>query len=66
MTECGRCKVETGTQRMSIFNVEMLCIPCKNKERDHPQYELAHEAERAACQRGDYNFPGIGLPKDLK
>lgn len=51
---------------MSIFNTDTLCMPCKDKERNHPKYEEAREADNNAVKRGDYNFPGIGLPSDLR
>jgi hypothetical protein len=36
------------------------------KERDHPKFDEAHDAEEAAVNNGDWSFPGIGLPKDLQ
>jgi hypothetical protein len=51
---------------MSIFNTDCLCLECINEERKHSEYQKALEAERRAIRNGDYNFPGIGLPEDLK
>jgi hypothetical protein len=50
---------------MSTFNTQILCLDCKRKERQHPAYPKAAEAENEAVRRGDMNFPGIGLPSDL-
>jgi hypothetical protein len=50
---------------MSYFNRDILCPPCKNKERKHPRFKEAYDAESAAVRAGDYNFPGIGRPSDL-
>jgi hypothetical protein len=50
---------------MSKFNTDIICMDCKDKEREHPQFKRAVDAELAACMRGDYNFPGIGKPADL-
>lgn len=48
-----------------MFNTEMICMDCKSKERKHPKYEEAREAERQAVLNGNYNFEGIGKPNDL-
>jgi len=63
---CRRCGTKTTITIMSIFNTDTLCMPCKDKERNHPKYEEAREADNNAVKRGDYNFPGIGLPSDLR
>ncbi len=62
---CERCKQETISYSMSIFNTEQICPPCEEKEQAHPQFQLAKDAENAAVTRGDLNFPGIGKPEDL-
>jgi hypothetical protein len=64
---CDRCGAELKYGRqMSRFNTDCLCLECINEERQHPDYKKALDAERRAVQNGDYNFPGIGLPEDLK
>jgi hypothetical protein len=50
---------------MSRFNTDMLCDACEKKEKDHPKYKAARDAEDAAVRAGDYNFPGVGKPDDL-
>jgi hypothetical protein len=50
---------------MSIFNTQMICDSCEQKEIQHPKYQKAREADLKAISQGDYNFPGIGLPEDL-
>ena len=50
---------------MSIFNTDILCMDCLEKERKHKDYPKAAEAERKAAMSGDFNFQGIGRPKDL-
>ena len=62
---CDRCQKETTSYSMSIFNTEQICPDCEEKERAHPQYQLARNAESCAVRRGDLNFPGIGKPEDL-
>lgn len=66
MRKCERCGAETSTTTGSMFNTEMICMACKRTERDHPLYPAARDAEHNAVKSGDYNFPGIGLPDDLK
>lgn len=66
MSNCERCKNETLSTTMSMFNTQMCCNTCIQKERNHPDYNKARQAEHEAISRGEYNFPGIGLPEDLK
>jgi hypothetical protein len=49
-----------------MFNTEQICRTCKTKEREHPEYERAHRIEVEHVKRGDYRFPGVGLPDDLR
>jgi len=65
MGTCDRCGVETRTTIMSRFNTETICLNCEEREREHPKYALAKEAELAAVQAGNYNYPGIGCPPEL-
>jgi hypothetical protein len=62
---CERCGKETICTIMSKFNTQNICMNCKNKERSHPKYKEAAEAELAAVRSGDYNYPGIGKPSNL-
>jgi hypothetical protein len=50
---------------MSRFNTDMICDDCENKEKNHPAYAEAVKAELNAVKSGNYNFPGIGKPRDL-
>lgn len=63
---CQRCHKPTGTTTGSYFNEQMICLECEAKEKAHPQYEAARAAELQAVKGGNYNFPGIGLPPDLR
>ena len=51
---------------MSCFNTQLCCVECLLKERAHPEFPRAVAAEEAAVRNGDMNFPGIGLPEDLR
>ena len=62
---CERCGDKPFSHTMSRFNTQLICGPCEKKEREHPDYQRAADAELAAVKRGNYNFPGIGKPKDL-
>lgn len=66
MRTCGRCGGESGISTMSYFDTTIICIPCDNAERAHPMYQEAKDVELKALQSGDYNYPGIGLPEDLR
>lgn len=64
---CDRCGQETLSSTGSMFNTEQICLdPCAKAERAHPDYEQARRTEMEAVKSGDYNFPGIGLPADLR
>jgi hypothetical protein len=51
---------------MSMFNTDMCCLKCIEIERQHPDFQKARDTELDALLKGNYNFPGIGLPKDLQ
>ena len=64
--KCERCgKITIGLIMMSIFNTEMICLDCNKKEIVHPDYRRAKETELKEVKNGNYNFKGIGKPKDL-
>lgn len=62
---CDRCRQETCITQMSFFNTDTCCPDCISRERRHPEYGRARQAEEAALRAGDRNFPGIGLPPEL-
>jgi hypothetical protein len=64
-TCCGRCGAPAPISICSIFNTDQICQACEAEEKAHPDYEHAHEMEADAIRRGDYNFPGVGLPPEL-
>jgi hypothetical protein len=51
---------------MSRFNTQLCCVSCLLREQAHPRFPEALAAEEDAVKRGDLNFPGIGLPDDLR
>lgn len=63
--KCARCGKETIAHTMSMFNADVICTECKAKERAHPMYEKARQADYDAIKKGNYNFKGIGKPDDL-
>jgi len=62
---CERCGKPTRVTIGSMFNTEMICLDCKEREKAHPDYERARQAEARAVRSGDYNYSGIGRPADL-
>lgn len=58
---CDRCGAELTVRTMSMFNEDVICMVCKEKERQRSDYRKAVEADNAAIRRGDRNFKGIGL-----
>lgn len=65
-TSCDRCGGPLQVSTMSTFNTQRICMGCKRNEEAHPDYEKARKAEQEAVRSGNYNFPGIGLPPDLR
>lgn len=65
-TNCDRCYKDTGgVTTMSYFNDDTICMECDDKERVHPKFKEALEADQRAIKSGNFNFPGIGKPADL-
>ena len=46
---------------MSIYNIQVICMACKEKEQQRADYRKAVEADHAEIRKGNYNFQGIGL-----
>lgn len=64
-THCDRCGKELGFSRiMSMYNTDVLCMECKNKERHRSDYKKAQDADVAAIKSGNYNFAGIGYKEN--
>ena len=59
--QCDRCHQPTLGTIMSVFNVERLCLDCKEAEKLHPEYAQAAAAHDAAVKNGDFLFRGTGL-----
>ena len=57
---CDRCggTLEAG-RVMSMFNTDCLCLACKEKEKNRPDYPAAVKAENDAVKKGNTNFNGI-------
>lgn len=66
MMKCGRCKEEVTAWITSFFNTDDICLPCSEKEQEHPEFEAARERECEEVRRGNYNYEGVGLPEDLR
>lgn len=65
-TVCDRCLLEANPLTMSMFNTEICCTSCIDKEKAHKLYKQASSTENQHCLDGDFNYPGTGLPDDLK
>ena len=66
MMGCDRCGIPDVTRQMSLFNEDMCCSVCIEMERAHPEFPKARTCELNELLKGNFNFPGIGLPKDLE
>jgi hypothetical protein len=64
--KCDRCGAGNCPLILSMFNLDMLCLDCKQKEEKHPDYQKACDAEREQVRLGTAGtFVGIGKPADL-
>jgi len=64
---CDRCNRPTGNvTTMSMFNEDVICMSCKEKEKQHPDYKKAVDADNSEIKKGNYNFKGIGKPEKMK
>lgn len=62
--KCDRChKPTNGVTIMSMFNQEVICIPCGDAEKNEAGYKEAVEADHKEIRKGNWNFPGIGRGK---
>ena len=60
--QCDRCGSSLNSGRiMSMFNEDVICMECKDKETKHPKYEAATRADIEAIKSGNRNFKGIGF-----
>ena len=60
---CDRCHAKLTARIMSMYNDDVLCPECQEKETQRSDYLEALQADRDAIKRGDFNFPGIGYIK---
>ena len=60
-TRCDRCGAPLTVRIMSMYNEQVICPQCKEKERKRPDYREAVEADLDAIRHGNRNFKGIGL-----
>ena len=62
---CIRCLTESNVHTMSRFNTDDICPDCEAREKAHPKYREAYDAEAAAVRSGDMNYAGNGCPPEL-
>lgn len=59
--ECDRCKqrFEGGARTLSKMNMDVICVKCKENERQHEDYAIACDAELAEVRSGNYGYKGM-------
>ena len=63
--KCERCHQPTNNKTtMSMFNEDVICMSCKEKERKNPNYSKAETADIEQIKKGNYNYSGIGYLPD--
>ena len=63
---CSRCGQFMTGRIMSMFSEEPICLACKDKEENHPDYAAAREVENNEVLKGNYNYKGVGSPFEVK
>lgn len=57
--KCDRCGESTNNSTtMSMFNTDVICMGCKDDEKNDPEYDAAVNAEREALKNGNNNYQG--------
>ena len=64
--ECHRCNKETSALIGSMFNTQMICLECKEKETKHPRYEEAVKREYEEVLKGNYNYEGLAIEEGFE
>lgn len=64
--QCERCGNKASILISSVFNTDMICEECVCLEMRHSQYKEARETLIEHIKNGVFNFPGVGLPLDLR
>jgi len=57
--KCSRCGGAIGPRTMSRMNEDVLCMDCIEREKEHPRYQEASEAELEQVKGGNYNYLGL-------
>jgi len=56
---CDRCGESTdGVTTMSMFNEDVICMTCKQNEKNDPEYGAAAATENEEVQKGNTNYKG--------
>jgi len=58
---CGRCGLDVNVFTYSYFNIDSICMDCKELEEKHKDYSLAISKEVEEVKKGNYNYEGIGI-----
>jgi hypothetical protein len=59
-TSCDKCGGSLKTGRiMSMFSEEVLCMECKEQEKNDKDYKEAVQTDIDEIKKGNYNFMGI-------
>ena len=56
---CDRCHGRTdGFTTTSKFNLDTICMSCKDDEKKDPEYDAACQLDNEEIRKGNYNFEG--------
>ena len=58
---CHRCGAKSDVHIMSMYNEQLICMECKDKETKRDDYDKAVRADHEQIRQGNYNFKGIGF-----
>lgn len=59
---CERCHEPFNNGKIvSIFNLQCICMICKEVEKTHPLYKKAVEVDKYFARKGTVYFGGMGV-----
>ena len=64
---CHRCGQSLASGwKMSMLNTDYLCGTCIEREKKHPRYREAQEAERQEVLRGNFDYQGLLSDQEIE
>lgn len=56
---CDRCGAALDGRTLSVMNMDVICLDCKDVETLHPKYSEAAKRELQEVLKGNTNYEGL-------